>query len=276
MNWGWLGQGVRASVYMGAATILGMGGFVAWRAAAAIKPPVEPVCAIKTVVRVRVAEVLDGSAVRLSDGRKLLLSGIGSPRHKENGPAEPFAGEAKDALGRLVMGREIGLGDVSKPSKSGWVRAQLMTDRGVWVQGELVSRGFAWVRTFPDRRECAGGLLRREAKARASKSGLWALTGYTPRSSDQALAAKGRFGIVEGVVTRVANIDGRVFLNFGEDYRTDFTVHVRPKDVPAFKQAGANLDALEGKRLRVRGVVREQNGPTIDASVPEQIEVLVQ
>lgn len=271
MSQNWVAQSARVSVYAAGMGLVLAGGFVAMRASAAPQPPV---CAVQQAERVAIAEVLGGGALRLTDGRKVLLSGIDAPRlDARDGPA-PFAAEAKAALARLVEGRSVTLGGAGKPSKSGWLRAQLFAGSGVWVQGELVSNGFARVRTFPDQRDCAGQLLAREAKARTSKKGLWAMPDYAIRSSDNAGKSSGKFGLVEGVVAQSANVGGRIFLNFGEDYKTDFTVSVKPESVKLFADAGLNLEALEGKRLRVRGYVRERNGPTIDAAIPEQIELI--
>jgi hypothetical protein len=40
-----------------------------------------------------------------------------------------------------------------------------------------------------------------------------------------------------------------------------------------FAAAGVDLKDLEGRRLRVRGWVELRNGPLIQASAPEQIEI---
>jgi hypothetical protein len=67
---------------------------------------------------------------------------------------------------------------------------------------------------------------------------------------------------------------GRIYLNFTQDWRSDFTVSVERKDAVAFAAAGLDLKALQGKRLRVRGFLAWRNGPMIEASHPEQIELL--
>jgi hypothetical protein len=67
---------------------------------------------------------------------------------------------------------------------------------------------------------------------------------------------------------------GRIYLNFAKDWRSDFTISVARKDMSAFTTAGIDLKGLAGKRLRVRGWVEWRNGPLIEASHPEQIEVL--
>jgi hypothetical protein len=46
------------------------------------------------------------------------------------------------------------------------------------------------------------------------------------------------------------------------------------KDLSAFAAAGIDLRSLGGKRVRVRGTLAWRNGPMIEASHPEQIELL--
>jgi micrococcal nuclease len=67
---------------------------------------------------------------------------------------------------------------------------------------------------------------------------------------------------------------GRIYLNFAEDWRRDFTVSVARKDVDAFTAAGIDLKELAGKTIRVRGWLQWRNGPMIEATHPEQIELV--
>lgn len=266
-----LAQIVRVAAYAAGVGLIAAGGLTAVRATAAA-PPLA--CARPAGGKVQVAEVLGGGALRLSDGRKVLLSGIDVPRKRGTGAAAPFSAEAEAALARLVKERVVTLSKDVQPSKSGWLRAQVFSASGVWVQGEMVSNGYARVRTFPDRRECATELLAREARARGAKAGLWSLPAYGIRVPSTVGQMKGSFSLVEGVVLETANIGGRVFLNFGDDFRNDFTIHVKPQSAKEFAAAGLDLNSLKGKRVLVRGYVRENNGPVIDANVPEQLEVL--
>jgi micrococcal nuclease len=268
-----LAQGVRLGAYAAIVGLAVAGGLVALRAWAKPAQEIEA-CKLAVVDRGKVAEVLSGTAIKLADGRQVLLSGVFAPRPEANGQARPGAAESKMALSRLTLGKTVGLSSAGAPSKSGWLRAQLFLDGGAWVQGEMVASGNAVVRTLPDRRECAGALLRRETKARAQKKGLWATPEFTIHKADAAAQGQGRFGLVEGVVTTAANIRGRLFLNFGADYRTDFTVHVKPESAKLFADAGLNLESLEGRRVRVRGVIGDRNGPVINATAPEQLEIL--
>ena len=77
---------------------------------------------------------------------------------------------------------------------------------------------------------------------------------------------EGRLSVGEGA--------GRVYLNFARDWKSDFTISVARKDASAFQAEGIDLKALAGKRVRVRGWVIWRNGPMIEATQPEQIEIL--
>jgi hypothetical protein len=82
------------------------------------------------------------------------------------------------------------------------------------------------------------------------------------------------YQLVEGTVVAVGEGRVRMFVNFAQDWRRDFTVSIDRKNVGAFAAAGIDLKALAGRRLRARGVLAWRNGPTIEATHPEQIELL--
>ena len=58
------------------------------------------------------------------------------------------------------------------------------------------------------------------------------------------------------------------------DWRTDFTVEIEGRDRKRFIEAGLDPASLQGRRIRVRGWVDWRNGPMIQATHPEQIEIL--
>jgi hypothetical protein len=67
---------------------------------------------------------------------------------------------------------------------------------------------------------------------------------------------------------------GRIYLNFGDDWRSDFTISIDRKEIPAFAAAGIDLKVLAGKKVRVRGWIEWRNGAMIAATHPEQLELL--
>ena len=76
------------------------------------------------------------------------------------------------------------------------------------------------------------------------------------------------------MVVDAARVRGRIYLNFGTNWRDDYTVSVAPSNARTFIEAGLGPEALAGRRIRVRGWIYERNGPMIDATHPEQIELV--
>ncbi len=65
-----------------------------------------------------------------------------------------------------------------------------------------------------------------------------------------------------------------VFLDFGRNVRTDFTVLVQQSLVPRLLEAGIPVDSLVGRVVRVRGVIEESGGPAIRLADPLALEIL--
>jgi len=229
-----------------------------------------------------VAEVVDGDTVVLArpvmDAAQIRLVGLQAPKlplGRPGFPTWPLAEDAKRALSDLVMGRRLTLtfGGAQK-DRHGRLLAHLHRDDGVWVQGEMLSRGMARVYSFPDNRALVTKMLALEAAARSARRGIWGHPFYAVRALQGLGRLIGTFQLVEGTVLEAARVKGRVYLNFGADWRTDFTIAV---DAPAgrvFKKAGVDPLAYQGKRVRVRGWLKEFNGPMIAVTHPEQIEDL--
>jgi hypothetical protein len=82
------------------------------------------------------------------------------------------------------------------------------------------------------------------------------------------------FQLVEGRVVAAKQARNQVFLNFGPDRKTDFTVRIDAAALKLWRAAGIDPLTLEGARLRVRGWLRSWNGPLIEVTHPEQVERL--
>jgi hypothetical protein len=75
-------------------------------------------------------------------------------------------------------------------------------------------------------------------------------------------------------VRSAAVVRGRGYLNFGDDWREDFTISIAPRDRRLFEDGGHPIEDYEGRLVRVRGWIKSFNGPMIEATHPEQIEIL--
>jgi endonuclease YncB( thermonuclease family) len=228
----------------------------------------------------RVAAVSDGDTLTLDNGLRVQLTGIIAPRRGfGERKDEPKANEARQTLEKLTLGREARLGyGGEKRFRETTALAQLFVKteggRWIWVQDAMVREGMARARSWKDNYARHERLYASEAVARREKRGLWGERAYAVRDAAKIKPDEDGFHIVEGVVLSAGKLDTRTYLNFGEDYRTDFTVMVVDKDYPNWKKSDVALDTLAGKRVRVRGYVRNRGGPLIQVDHPQAIEIL--
>lgn len=225
-----------------------------------------------------VQEIVDGDTVVLKSGVEVRLVGIQAPKlplGRAGFKAWPLAPDAKDALSRLVLGKRVSLHYGGRRiDRHGRLLAHLSAPDGVWVQGALLRDGMARVYTFPDNRTRVAEMLAEERDARAARRGIWRLRYYRILDPVEAAHAIGTFQLVEGSVVKAAIVRGRAYLNFGENWRKDFTVTMSAKSVRRHWRDEGTIRGYEGRRVRVRGWLRSYNGPLIEATHPEQIEVL--
>lgn len=223
-------------------------------------------------------EIVDGDTLVLADGRQVRLVGLQAPKLPLGRPgfeAWPLADAAKAALAALAQGRPLRLsyGGLRR-DRHGRLLAHLHDPDGVWVQGALLAQGMARVYSFPDNRAAIAEMLALEAEARAARRGIWSHSFYRVRTAEDVAAAGEGYHLVEGTVRQVARPRSLTYLNFGEDWRSDFTVSVDAAARRLFEKAGIDLAGYEDRRIRVRGWVSSFNGPLIEATHPEQIEIL--
>ncbi|MBI1365972.1 MAG: hypothetical protein GC153_08450 [Alphaproteobacteria bacterium] len=220
------------------------------------------------------AEAINGDAF-IEDGVETHLVDIVAPRVLPE--SDPYGKEAKAALQTLLALTPLEHDKLWKRDRWGRKAGRVYVDVGGVrrsLQELLVSAGAARVLPEDDDAEFIRRLLKLEIEARVSHRGLWANPRYRVFDALKARGAVGAFNIVEGVVEKTYSGRGRVYLNFGKDYRTDFTVTVRARQARDWKRQGNDLAALAGARLRVRGYVKWINGPSIEASNLTQIEIV--
>jgi hypothetical protein len=71
-----------------------------------------------------------------------------------------------------------------------------------------------------------------------------------------------------------AAVKSRGYLNFGADWKHDFTATIAPEDMKTFRAAGVDPQGYAGKTIRVRGIVEWHNGPEIEIASPDDIEIV--
>jgi endonuclease YncB( thermonuclease family) len=232
-----------------------------------------PECPLNGARVVSFARALDGGTFATGEGEEVRLSGILALGAGGEPASEPAALAARDALSKLLRDRTVTIAPADAArDRYGRTIAQVFAD-GTWVQAALLQVGEA--RAAPDRASgpCATALLAAEAQGRERRLGQWR-SGFRVLDPDGIRNRVGSFQVVEGSVVTASVTRGRAFINFGADYRTDFTVTVDPVDMRTFRQAKFDVRGLAGKRVRVRGWVEFYNGPEITIATPAAIEVL--
>lgn len=231
-----------------------------------------------------VARIIDGETLALDGGSEVRLVGALAPRAFDAAGETatwPLADHARVALQEIVASRNVRLAfSGRRTDRYGRLLAHVFARSGetqVWVQGEMLKRGLARAYGLEGSVACLAELIAHEAVAREQAAGLWAETAYAVRGADDVsalLRLTGTFQVVEGKVVDVSDIRGATYVNFGQDWRQDFTAVLR---APARRLSASGpwrADELKGRKIRVRGWIERRGGPMIDVAHPAAIEVL--
>ena len=237
----------------------------------------------------RIDKIIDEKTILLNNGKIIRLVGIDiptSPPYPDNDTSLKSLMFLKEALpeGTEVMIYQTRMAKKGRVNRMGHDLGHIITKKTknsppIWVQGELISNGLARVYTSSSNPELAKEMLELEDTARKNKKGIWqqkdgednGLGVLTPDTANNGL---GKFSIIEGNVAKVASVKNNLYLNFGENWKTDFTIMISPAMRKKFAHNGVDLMGLPGKKIRVRGFVREYNGPLIELEDPTHLEIL--
>src|SRR3972149_7840271 len=115
-----------------------------------------------------VKEVVDGDTIILLDGSRVRLIGINTPEY-----GMYFFEEAREVLEAIVLGREVILEkDITDKDKYGRLLKYVYTG-DLFVNLEMVKRGFANAYTYPPDVKYTERFLEAERYARENNLGLW-------------------------------------------------------------------------------------------------------
>jgi endonuclease YncB( thermonuclease family) len=231
----------------------------------------------------KVRAITDGRSFTLDDGREIRLAGIEAPLLPGPGEAGTRAKAglaARAALESIIAGQNVELRQNDMPAdRYGRTTAFVYVSGGALpesVAHEMLARGFARVSAHVGERPCADELLARERAARQAKLGLWGEPYYvivSAESGAELVAESGHFILAEGKVWSVRESGGTIYVNFGRQWSQALTVTILKRNERMFAAAGIEPKRLENRSVRVRGWVEERNGPRIEVTRPEQIEI---
>ena len=224
-----------------------------------------------------VTRIIDGDSLILDNTETVRLLDINTPELAyKNRPAEPLANEAKQILETLALNKKVVVypGNTARDRHNRLLAHVYAGD--TWLNGLLVEKGLAYIYTFPDNRETFKRLEPLEQQARATQQGLWALPRWQIRNAQGRFPHEdyGNFYLTTGKVREAVQIRDKIYLNFGPDWRTDFTVEIPEDYWPLFITDGINPQQhYTGKPVLVRGKYKPVNGTLVTVTHPEQIQI---
>lgn len=225
-------------------------------------------CGAAPLGQAKVVSIPDSRTIGLEDGRLVKLAGI-----EWVVPAD----SAKAALVELLLDRTVSLKGGPSLDRYGRIYAfPFVSGSETPVQYALLERGLAVMGGRIGDKACASALLDQERVARSAGRGFWNSGERRHGANDpkMVLRDQGRFAIVEGRVLSVRESGSVIYVNFGRRWSEDFTVTIAKRNEQTFIKEGLPPKSLSGKDVRVRGFVEERSGPWIEATRPEQFEVV--
>ena len=221
-------------------------------------------------------DFFDGQTV-VAHGVERVLTDVLAPSSSAlHGGPEPGAGIALRAL-RDILAASRPLAFAASPVDR-WGRASgparvLLADAGeTTVQAALLEAGAARVLPQSEDRNLVSNYFDAEMRARKARRGIWSLPEYDIRDAHEESSAFG-FQIYRGAIVDAKEGRGRIFFNFGEDFRTDLTATVSRGEFRRWRRREPP-EAYAGKRVELRGVVEAINGPSIDLRHELQLRLL--
>lgn len=222
------------------------------------------------------ARALTGDTLETASGEVLSLSAVKAPElWPTDAPYKSwtYAGAARRALAERTDGAPLTLFcEGTRVSHDGRRLVQVLLPDGHWLQHRLVEAGAVFV--YPRGGDASGldALYAAEALARSEGRGLWQGDSLTARATDDL--SSGWFRILQGTVLSARKGRDRVYLNFGSDWRTDFTVEIPTAALRRFRRAGIDPLAYEGAEVEVRGWLDWRGGPRLLLEAPGQVRLI--
>ena len=147
---------------------------------------------------------------------------------------------------------------------------QIALDKnGNIIQEKLLKNGLAYL--IDTRSSHLENFIKSENFAIKQKKGIWSKRKIiSPNETEKKIYS---FQIIQGRVKQATLKKNFLYLNFGEDWRTDFTVGIPKKIIKVFKKKKVDINNLDGKKIRVRGFIEHYYGAFIKIDRFEQLQI---
>ena len=163
----------------------------------------------------RVVRILDGDTFALNTGLVVKLASLEAPSFGYGEQEDQVhAKESARILEDLIMGRSVRLyypGITRDRYDRAIAQVETVDDLGpyLWVNQEVIRKGGARVRLFPDTDALAAEMLRAETDAQLERAGLWSKRDYADNSATSITAEFRGFTLVEAVTYGSAGPGGK-------------------------------------------------------------------
>ena len=257
----------------------------------------------------RVVKVIDSLTFLLDNNDIVRLSGLDIPgRHLEDSPdyvhkafealrhdfegqavllyQPPIAGRLGGPAPLVQSGRKNSKNKAHHTNRMGHRLGHIVRAKDqLWAQGVLLGRGYARLRTTRGHSQPILKLRHAQNVAIHHGYGLWGASddnkergnkeGYRILSPEMAGEYLHSYQIIEGKIASISSVRNVIYLNFGANWREDFTVSI-PANLRQDVQNFLRSDPLQwqGKYLRVHGWIEDYNGPYVKIDHPERLELV--
>lgn len=224
-----------------------------------------------------VSEINSFPVVTLKSGRKLVLSGVERPA---TGPKPMMnLSTSQHWLSEKILDRQV----VIQPSGQsfdflGRIHGLLKIKGQEWVNIQLLQSGQARAQASAGFTAHFDAMLSAEKDAQKNARGNWGQRQWG-QGTLKVYAAHDYQGpesgyvIVEGKIHQISKRKNYIYINFGKDWRQDFTIGIwRARN--HFDSKTLKFKDWEGKNIQVRGLVEQWNGPFIKLTLPEHLILL--
>lgn len=230
-----------------------------------------------TMPKARVTQVIDGQTFVVNNTKTIHLPAMYIPWESPHSQGE-YGARAKKFLEETIMEEFVRIYQVRNNDRAlfnalGHHEGYVTVD-GQFVQSLIVEKGLAFAYPSQSHYVVADILYDAEEKAKEAKVGFWADDTWEIKTPETVTDIENQFVIVEGAVKKVASRNNVIYLNFGDDWRTDFTIAASSGLRRDFSKAGINVMQLGGQKIRARGWARDYNGAYLEVFHPSQVEIL--
>jgi micrococcal nuclease len=226
-----------------------------------------PAAAIRVVEK-----VIDGDTIEVDGGERVRYVGVDAPEL-----GEPLYEEARAFQEKILRGSRVQIRVCKEEPKDGYGRTLALVYKGnVDVGEQLLRYGYARTLFIGHCGDTVAGAYRKlERGAFRVGLGIWSLQEEREVDHSEADRFMGSLMSVTGRVLNVHSGPKAHHLNFGNNYREDFTVVVFREDLPGLLEEGLQpLTEYAGRVVKATGVIKEYNGPQIIVESADQLTLL--